>query len=480
MYPLTKKFTTLGLLTGVLAALLLGSLLSGFSVFVVFFSAGLVWRANEPPILPFALAFQWVFIVAGYLYTQAGGDLADFKLIGNVNLAVFLAVLGLLCLAVGLRLGFAIAPSHKEKQTETRVNITTLFWATTITYSVSWIIEVSPMDIYFNAAQVLYSILSFREVLLCLLWLVILQRREGYRYGVLAFLIALLPRFASRQSTFKELIFLLLVVALTEFRPWITTTVQRAWNRRVAAALGIAAVMLVIAGVIWEGAIKPVWRTIEFEGTPLQTMDAFAQVTAATTAEMDEEKGLQAFISRVSSITQFALVLDRVPDVVPFENGMLIKRAIIHILVPRLFYPAKEYLGSDSLLAEEYAGLTIGEDTSVGIGYMAEFYVDWGIGGMLISLVALGVFFGLAYRLIFFFSPNHLIANALVIVPFIGNFITFEATLPKMLGGFIMNTVILLLLSRAIPRMLGTKPRPLPSSTLPLNDLESRSRSMLP
>ena len=132
------------------------------------------------------------------------------------------------------------------------------------------------------------------------------------------------------------------------------------------------------------------------------------------------------------------------------------------------------------MLAEEYAGLTIGEDTSVGIGYMAEFYVDWGIGGMLISLVALGVFFGLAYRLIFFFSPNHLIANALAIVPFIGNFITFEATLPKMLGGFIMNTVILLLLSRAIPRMLGTKPRPLPSSTLPLSDLESRTRPTLP
>lgn len=476
MYPLVKKCTVLGLLTGVLAALLFGSLLAGFSFFVVFFSAGLVWRANESPVLSFALAFQWVFIVAGYLYTLAGGTLRDYALIGKVDLAVLLALLGLVCVAIGLRLGLAIPRWQETQQSESRIDLTTLFWATVITYSISWIVEISPMDIFFNAAQVLYGILTFREVLLCLLWLVILRRRQGYHYGVIAFLIALLPRFISRQSTFKELIFMLLVVSLAEFKPWIKTGFQRAWNRRIIVSLGITCVGLVIAGVIWEGAVKPVWRTLEFEGTPLETLDAFAQVTVATTSEMDEERGLQAFISRLSSITQFALVLDRVPDVVAFENGRLTKRAIIHILVPRLLYPAKEALGSDSLLAEEYAGLTIGEDTSVGIGYMAEFYVDWGIGGMLASLVVLGVFFGLAYRLIFFFSPTHLIANAVVIVPFIGNFITFEATLPKMLGGFIMNTLILLLLSRAIPRMVREKVRPVMSSALPLNELQATRR----
>ena len=457
MYPLFRKFTIFGLISGLVAILIFKSFIAGFAFFVVFFCAGLLWRANEPPILSFALAFQWIFVVAGYLYTTAGGELGEYALIGNVDLAVLLSLIGLICLAVGMRLGLAIIRKQRTEQCLDQVNLRTLFLVTIITYSVSWVIEISPMDIVFNAAQILYAVLSFREVLLCLLWLIILRRREGYRYGWIAFAIALLPRFTSRQSTFKELIFMLLVVALIEFKPWIKTAGQRIWNRRLITAFAITSVLLFVAGVIWEGAVKPVWRTLEFQGTPLETLDVFAHVTAATTSEMEEEKGVQAFVKRLSSITQFALVLDRVPTAIPFENGQLMRRALMHLLLPRFLFPSKENLGSDSWLAEEYAGLDVGEDTSVGIGYMAEFYVDWGTVGMMPCLLALGFLFGVAYRMIFLLSPASTIASALVIVPFIADFITYEGSLPKILGGFIMTAGILLLLSRAIPLLIHAK-----------------------
>ncbi len=459
MYPLAKQFTIAGMASGALAVVVFGSLIAGLAFFVLFVSAGLVWRANEPPILSFTLAFQWIFIVVGYLYTAAGGNLGEYTLIGNVDLAVLASLVGLLCIAIGMRLGLATVRKRIPGGNMLNIEIGTLFWATVITYSISWVVEISPTSssnmTVFNAAQILYSILSFREVLFCLLWFVILQRREGYRYGWIALLVALLPRFVSRQSTFKELIFMLLVVALAEYKPWVKTAFQRAWNRRLMVAYGTAAVLLFIAGVIWEGAIKPVWRNLEFDSTSqLETLDIFAHVAATTTSEMQEESGIQALIERVSSITQFALVLDRVPLTIPFENGRLTKRALVHILVPRLLFPNKENLGPDSWLAEQYAGLDVGEDTSVGIGYMAEFYVDWGIGGMICCLFVLGLFFGIIYRLIFVLSPNSIIASALVIVPFMGNFITFEATLPKLLGGFIMTTVVLLILARLIPFLL--------------------------
>jgi hypothetical protein len=460
MYPLFKKFTIIGLIFGALALLILKSFIAGLAFFVVFFCAGLLWRANEPPILSFALAFQWIFIVAGYLYTTAGGDLGEYELIGNIDLAVVLSLIGLICIAVGMRLGLAVIRKRHPEQPLDQVNLRTLFWATVITYSVSWVIEISPMDIFFNAAQILYAVLSFREVMLCLLWLVILKRREGYRYGWMAFVVALLPRFTSRQSTFKELVFMLLVVALIEFKPWIKTAAQRAWNFRLVTAFAITSILLFAAGVVWEGAVKPVWRSLDFQGTPLETMDVFAHVTAATTSEMDEETGVRAFVKRLSSITQFALVLDRVPTVVPFENGGLTKRALTHVLFPRVLFPGKENLGSDSWLAEEYAGLNVGEDTSVGIGYMAEFYVDFGMAGMMPCLLALGFFFGVVYRIIFLFSPSSAIASALVIAPFMGNFITYEGSLPKILGGFIMTTAILVVMSRATPLLIHAKYRP--------------------
>ena len=472
-YPLFRNLAVAGVVIGAIGTMSFGSILAGFALIVVFFCAGLVWRANEPPILVFSIAFQWIFVVAGYLFTQAGGDLKEFALIGNVDLAVFLSLLGLLSVAIGMRLGLGLFGQRSSVKADSVPDMTLLFWVTIITYSISWIIEIAPMDIFFNAAQILYSVLSFREVLLCLLWIVILQKRRGYGYGWVAFIVALLPRFTSRQSVFKELFFMLVVIAVFEFKPWIRTVAQRAWNRKIVVAVGCAALFLLAAGVIWEGAIKPVWRTLEFSGTPIETLDAFADVTVATTSEMDEDRSLQAFITRVSSITPFALVLDRVPTVVPFENGALTQRALLHVLVPRLLFPDKQNLGTDSWLAETYAGMNVGENTSVGIGYMAEAYVDWGPVGMFPFLAALGVFLGLAYRLIFFFSPSRLIGSALVIVPFMANFITFEATLSKMLGGFIMTTLMLLLLARLIPFIPGGTGVSSFASRIPINDLQS-------
>ena len=462
-YPFTKSALLVGLVAGVLGTFAFGTPLAGFAWFVLPVAAGLVWRADEPPVLSFALAFQWVFIVVGYLYWCTGGDVTEL-LFGSVELAITVSLTGLLCLALGLRVGLAILsrPLGRRaafaRQTGEMYNLHQLFWVTVITYSVSWAFELSPNNTsslaVFNAAQILGSIISFREVLFCLLWLTILRQRQGYGYGVIVLVVALVPRFISTQSSFKELIFMLFVVLLAEFRPWIKGPAQRSWHRRIGATVLAIFVLLVAAGAVWEGAIKPKWRTFDAEGSPMDKLEAFVDVTESATAESESQSWLQDLIRRVSSITQFALVLNRVPAVVPHENGQLTMRAIKHVLVPRILYPEKENLGTDSWLAEEYAGLQVGEDTSVGIGYMAEFYVDWGIAGLWPCLIAFGVFLGLAYGLIFLLSPSYPIGAALVIVPFMNNFITFEASFPKLLGGFIMNVVVLLVLARFIPPLL--------------------------
>jgi hypothetical protein len=458
MYPFAKGSLVFGLIAGCAGSLIFGSLLAGFAFLVLFVAAGIVWRADEPPILSFCLAFQWVFIVAGYLYDRAGGFLEEMTL-GDVDGAIFLSLIGLLCVAVGLRAGIHLLDRrllrHREvSEAYLEFEIRKLFLVTIITYSVSWVIEISPMDMMFNAAQIIFSVLSFREVLLALLWLTILRRREGYKYGVIAFVIAVVPRFISKQSTFKELVFMMLIVAVAEFRPWIKDAVQRRWHRRLATALISLSILLVIAGAAWEGAIKPIWRNLEIEGSPTEKLETFIHITEFAATEADRQGWLEALVSRISSITQFALVLDRVPQTVPHEDGRLTIRAIKHIVVPRVLFPNKENLGTDSWMAEEFAGLTIGEDTSVGIGYMAEFYVDWGRWGMMPCLLVLGLFLGIAYALIYLLIPSYEVARALVIVPFMANFITYEATLPKLLGGFIMTVVLLIVLSRYVPRIL--------------------------
>src|SRR5207247_92942 len=99
-------------------------------------------------------------------------------------------------------------------------------------------------------------------------------------------------------------------------------------------------------------------------------------------------------VARIDSIWQFSLVLERVPREIPHENGKLTSRAIKHVLTPRILFPNKPSLGTDSWLPIYYAGISVGEGTSVGIGYMAEFYVDFGYPGMFLPLLAYGVMLG--------------------------------------------------------------------------------------
>src|SRR5438128_4639287 len=52
-YPLQRNFALWGLVVGAVGAALFRSPLAGLAFFVLFLNAGLLWRRNEAPILPF-------------------------------------------------------------------------------------------------------------------------------------------------------------------------------------------------------------------------------------------------------------------------------------------------------------------------------------------------------------------------------------------------------------------------------------------
>jgi hypothetical protein len=69
--------------------------------------------------------------------------------------------------------------------------------------------------------------------------------------------------------------------------------------------------------------------------------------------------------------------------------------------MPRIIFKNKEIL-DDSKRAVRYTGLRLAgadEGTSIGIGYMAESYVDFGAAWMMLPIGGLGLAMGLVYRL---------------------------------------------------------------------------------
>ena len=111
-------------------------------------------------------------------------------------------------------------------------------------------------------------------------------------------------------------------------------------------------------------------------------------------------QGFEDLLSRISYIDFFAKTIVNVPDNVPYENGALWAGALKHIVTPRLFFPDKAAL-DDSEFTYKYTGVRVSgteQGTSIGIGYMAESYIDFGPYYMFVPVFLLGIGYGLVYR----------------------------------------------------------------------------------
>ena len=98
-----------------------------------------------------------------------------------------------------------------------------------------------------------------------------------------------------------------------------------------------------------------------------------------------------------------ALAVARVPSVVPYANGALMSATLQHVLMPRVFFPDKAEIGSDSELVRKYAGVKVAgaeQNTDIAFGYAAESYVDFGVPLMFLPIFIWGVFMGAVYAAI--------------------------------------------------------------------------------
>ena len=129
-----------------------------------------------------------------------------------------------------------------------------------------------------------------------------------------------------------------------------------------------------------------------------------------------EQSGLLDRLDRVSAIiTEFELLDLTSPDTGAALDGrlnqnVLVGAAVIYhedgaapfaygatippwALIPRAVWPDKPEIGGGGDIVSEYTGIRFAEGTSVGAGQVLEFYINFGVPGVLIG------FFGLGYLL---------------------------------------------------------------------------------
>ena len=455
-YPLQRPLFKAGCLIGLLGGALCGSLVVGFSLAVAAWLAGLLWREDELPVQVFCVLYQWVFIVTGYYAYLYYGYHPAHIVLGNIESAVVVSLIGLIAVSLGIRTAMPntynprLAVGNITEKSEVEYDPRKLFWIVICLFTVNWLMETFPMAILFDAAQIIHSIFLFRYLFLLVLLMVIVRQRTGYQYGALAFLFVLMPEFTSGMAKFKDVFFMVLIVFVAYWKPWSKDPRYRTRNRQVFVVSVSLCVVILAAGLVWTGGMKGDWRTAlrtgTVSGSPIEKIEEFGRHLDRSIQKFDSNTALQAFLARLSSSEgYFSRVLSIVPERVPHEDGALTWRAIHHILTPRLLFPEKKNLGGDSWLVRKYASVQVAGDessTSVGLGYMAEFYIDFGTPWMFIPLFILGLLIGSMQGIFRKISPSPYIAEAAVTGLLIQHFIGYGSHLTKMIGGLLESSAI--------------------------------------
>jgi hypothetical protein len=426
---------------------------------VLVFALALLWPTRGVPILLLPFGLQWLAVAMKPLQAAlTGAPLNSLAERGaDLTPAAWLGVAALAAMTLGMRAGAGAtkAGSHDLLQREAQ----NLPARLVVTAALGAIFAGHCLDLsasrFGPAVQIALALSSIRLAGLFVLtfWCLSTRRQLPLLTGVVMF--ELVFGMTGFFSDFKSALLVILIAALAA-EPRLRPSSLVAG----AAACGL----LLGAGVYWS-AIKPDYRDFLNQGTgqqvvaqPLEDRLAYLSDAAGSFNEADFDAGLDALVRRQSYIDFLAHTMAYVPAAKPHENGARTMEAVTHVLTPRILFPDKPALPHDTIVTMRYTGLTFSNEslTSVSIGWVGDFFIDFGWSGTVLASFILGLVIGSIKRFLTLFAGAPLLANIAVAGAAMLPYIVFERPLVKLVGDGLMTFAAALILQRfVIPRVLA-------------------------
>ena len=395
------------------------------------------WRSTRtsdgPPVLAMAFTFQWVQVTAGIWYQMLTGirlpavDHSDYRTMVLIGLGCLAALL------VGLKLGMTvIRPPRATAQPGPALG----WGALVAAYLGSVVMTGTIQEFAWELPALTQGILALTYIRFALLFLIFRRLSQPrIRLSWIALLLAgeIALGFTGYFAGFREPMMMAAMVLTGAFDR------RRITHWVVLGALGIA---MLFTGVIWMGIRSEYRRDFEDQVFARSREARLDRISALSSKWLGHSPGemlsdFDAFVDRLWAVYYPALALDRVPAVTPHEDGEILWAAVVHVLTPRLLFPDKPPVESDSEKVRRYTGIWVAgieENTSIAFGYAAESYVDFGVPLMFLPVFAYGFLMGMAYHGLLRLIRHHELAIASVTVIFWLSLYLFERSWANMLG----------------------------------------------
>ncbi len=399
----------------------------------------LVWvmlPAEEgPPVLALACTMQWLSVTIGFFYvTLTGRQLeatisADYRTMMLIGLGcVFAMTLGLFAgryLVERLKAPTGIRPANA-------LSFKTLLLAYVIgTASIG---VVQQMAWAFGGfAQ---GIIALTYLRLGLLYLILrrLVAKEQWAYVMGMLMVEIVMGITGFYAGFREP----LIMAVLAFLEYFNVRKVRHW-----ITIGGLGLMMGTLGIAWIGVrvnYRSKWMSDERFSENRSARVELLQDSVNTWASQSSEdlwSNVDSFVDRVWTIYYPALAIERVPASIPHTDGQLMWDTLQFVFEPRLFFPDKPNVKSDSEMVRKYTGIQVAgedQDTDIAFGYAAESYIDFGIPMMFVPVFAWALFIGLACALIFReYRHRDLAVSVVVVIGWLSLYL-FERSWTKTIG----------------------------------------------
>jgi hypothetical protein len=388
-----------------------------------------------PPVIPLALTLQWFQVTAGLFYVAFTGRSLEATVRSDYRPMVWIGLGCVTALLLGIVFGIRLIRRLRPVE-GLRPEYALTFKTLTLVYFVGTAVIGAVQRLAWEIPSLTQPIIALSYLRLGLLYLILRTLVRSSRWPLVAALLALeiVLGITGFYAGFREPLIMAALALLEIFdrrsvRHWMT-----------AAALGTCMVAL---GVVWvsvRGDYRERFLADEtFANSRSARIDNLSSAMRGWASRESFELGqdVDKFVERMWAIYYPALALARVPSTIPHTGGELMRNALIHVVMPRIFFPSKASLESDSELVRRYAGVFVAgeqQGTSIAFGYAAESYVDFGVPMMFVPVLIYGVLMGAAYAMLLRVLRHRDLAISIVTVTFWLTLYLFERSWVKTIG----------------------------------------------
>lgn len=420
----------------VVSSLLAEDWIAGAAVWLLWAGWHYLTSEEGPPVLALAFTFQWIQVVSGIFYYALTGrrvmamDACDFRPMVLIGMGCLIALL------LGLCCGFRLSRTSWSL-TEQRPTVAFTWSELLLFYTISVALTGVLQELAWKIPMLTQGILALSSFRLALLFLIFRRlSHPQFHWGWIGgFLLAeVILGFTGYFAGFREPLMIAALAFLEAFD-----------RRNVRHWLAVSALAGVVAfsALMWTG-IKNSYRLAFESETFTQSravrLDRVQSLLSEWLARDSDEliANVDALVDRLWAVYYPALAISNVPSRLPHENGAILWAAVLHLLTPRLLFPEKGVLESDSEMVRTYSGVRVAgaeQGTSIAFGYAAESYIDFGLPRMFIPVFIYGFLMGIAYQWFVCVIRHRELAVVLVTVVFWLSLYSFERSWIKILGG---------------------------------------------